>query len=487
MSKFTAVALPILLAIFLFFNLNTLQDGHYWGDDFAQYVRHAQNIAEGKPYAEAIMLDQRWGITPPLFPALLAPLVKLFGLNLKILKIWNVFFWLGYAVVLALIARRRLPPFTSFLFFFFILTSPFLFLFKQFILTDIPFLFFFTLTILCFERSDGESGKEKSHRGFVTGIIAMTAAILTRLPGLTLAAAGIIYFLWNKRDWKRAATILITAVLAYLAMLRWGINAAAPLSAFGSQPTSIFTQAYLNCFAITEIFLKFIFPLPSALSQSILSWLAPWSSELTPIFLLLLALFTVIKLSQRRPSFLLLAGTFYLGMLAFWPAMEDRYVLPLAGPGLIAVLLILQKLDDAIKTKLSAARNLLPAIILIFLIANNIYAAGKTFGTRLDGVNQPASQALFNWIKTNTPADARLMSRYPRLLWLMTDRPSTPFYLNWDDLLRLPQRLHEYQISYIIFTKNQDLGLLKKFQTERIPCARVWENENFLIYKIAAP
>ena len=40
-------ALPIGM-----FYLATIRDGHDWGDDFSMYIRHAQNLARGEPYAE---------------------------------------------------------------------------------------------------------------------------------------------------------------------------------------------------------------------------------------------------------------------------------------------------------------------------------------------------------------------------------------------------------------------------------------------------
>ena len=33
------------------FYLATIREGHAWGDDFSMYIRHAQNIARGEPYA----------------------------------------------------------------------------------------------------------------------------------------------------------------------------------------------------------------------------------------------------------------------------------------------------------------------------------------------------------------------------------------------------------------------------------------------------
>src|SRR3989338_8722118 len=94
--------LGLTIIPFLLLNVVTLKQGQGWGDDYAQYIRHAKNIVEHKPYASGIMLDQG-PVTPPGFPLLLAPLVKFFGIHFWIFKLLNVFCWLFYVLILFLI------------------------------------------------------------------------------------------------------------------------------------------------------------------------------------------------------------------------------------------------------------------------------------------------------------------------------------------------------------------------------------------------
>jgi hypothetical protein len=67
--------------------------GHPWGDDFAQYLMHARNLAEGRPYAATgyIYNPHYPQIGPPAYPpgtpVLLAPVWRLWGLNWTALKI----------------------------------------------------------------------------------------------------------------------------------------------------------------------------------------------------------------------------------------------------------------------------------------------------------------------------------------------------------------------------------------------------------------
>ncbi|MDW8038253.1 MAG: hypothetical protein RMI90_09455 [Thermoguttaceae bacterium] len=72
-----------------------LREGHPWGDDFAQYLMHARNLAEGRPYAQTgyIYHPEYPQLGPPAYPPgtplLLAPIWKLWGLNWTALK-WSM-------------------------------------------------------------------------------------------------------------------------------------------------------------------------------------------------------------------------------------------------------------------------------------------------------------------------------------------------------------------------------------------------------------
>src|SRR5579862_5893312 len=75
------------------FYLATLRQGHDWSDDFALYLHHAQNICEGAAYQETgYVYNPRRPLYgppayPPLFPLMLVPVYKLFGLSLTAMKV----------------------------------------------------------------------------------------------------------------------------------------------------------------------------------------------------------------------------------------------------------------------------------------------------------------------------------------------------------------------------------------------------------------
>src|SRR5580704_2440608 len=92
MTHFHKIIMSALVVLFFIINTYTIKDGHNWGDDFAQYIQHAINLIEHKPYASGISYDLRIAC-PPGFPFLLTSVIYWFGVNFKILKSLNVLLW----------------------------------------------------------------------------------------------------------------------------------------------------------------------------------------------------------------------------------------------------------------------------------------------------------------------------------------------------------------------------------------------------------
>ena len=86
------VIAALILTIGAFF-LATVREGHQWGDDFALYITHARNLVEGRPYAQSGYIRNPASpispppTYPPIYPMLIAPVYRLFGMNLVAMKV----------------------------------------------------------------------------------------------------------------------------------------------------------------------------------------------------------------------------------------------------------------------------------------------------------------------------------------------------------------------------------------------------------------
>jgi hypothetical protein len=82
----TAVTVVAMVGVFY---LVTIREGHRWGGDFSMYIHHAKNIVEGIDYRDTGYIYNPFYPSlgpktyPPVFPLLLSPIYKWFGLKLK--------------------------------------------------------------------------------------------------------------------------------------------------------------------------------------------------------------------------------------------------------------------------------------------------------------------------------------------------------------------------------------------------------------------
>src|ERR687898_1931314 len=148
----SAAAMSCAALIGMFY-LVPIRDGHDWGDDFSMYINHAQNIARGEPYAETgyIYNPNNPAVGPrtypPGFPLLLAPVVGLFGLDLRPMKTLIIAFFVGTLLMMVTLFRSVLPTGYIAVLVLVVGLSPFFWEFKDQILSDTPFLFFVLLSL----------------------------------------------------------------------------------------------------------------------------------------------------------------------------------------------------------------------------------------------------------------------------------------------------------------------------------------------------
>jgi hypothetical protein len=204
------IVLLIAVLIFIGVNFLTLKDGHNWGGDFAQYIRNALNILSGQDYNYGLFMEgfsSQAPVVPPLFPLLLTPILWLKGLDLLYLKAPNVLYWLGWALVSRSLLYRRFGEGPANLGMLFLLSSPWLFCFKQSILSDFPFLLFSTSTILCYEKYISAHNKYDERFHFISVMFFMILSMLTRSAGIALFIALIIHLVFFRHAYKKAMFI----------------------------------------------------------------------------------------------------------------------------------------------------------------------------------------------------------------------------------------------------------------------------------------
>src|SRR5262245_47077561 len=173
--------------------LATLRPGHEWDDDYSLYVAHARNLAEGRPYADTGYVynphfpSYSPRTYPPVFPLLLAPVYRAFGLDLAAMKAFVVLLYVAFLGVLAALLRRRLRAPYALACLLLVGLNPYLWQLTDRLLSERPFLLFAYLTLGLMDRAC--AAREQQQRAWGWALLAGLAAYLafgTRTAGVVL-------------------------------------------------------------------------------------------------------------------------------------------------------------------------------------------------------------------------------------------------------------------------------------------------------------
>jgi hypothetical protein len=156
--------LCVIIAVTAVIYYSSFRKGHTWGGDFAQYIYQAKGIAEGRIDEVLRASDYRYEKStedlrylgpryyPWGFPVLLSPIYRIFGLNLTAMKAYTSAFFLFSLLVMFLLFNNRLT-YTETLFLVAVFAlNPLFFHFKDYVMSDVPFLFFTLLAMYLIQR-----------------------------------------------------------------------------------------------------------------------------------------------------------------------------------------------------------------------------------------------------------------------------------------------------------------------------------------------
>jgi Dolichyl-phosphate-mannose-protein mannosyltransferase len=212
----------------------THRHGHWWGDDWALYVRQAQGLVDGN--ADQVRLDNEFTVTttpgtefsPPLypwgFPLLLAPFVAVFGSsNLDRLAILEVLCAAAFVVAWYMLARRRLPPAVTLVGAIVLAFSPLYVGWSEQIQSELPFMAVAMWAVVYVDRVNRRGAlvdRTASWWPPVAVGLAAAAAFTVRREGLALLPAIFVAqlvglaALWPRRPTKGRELGMLAARLA---------------------------------------------------------------------------------------------------------------------------------------------------------------------------------------------------------------------------------------------------------------------------------
>ncbi|MCD6219249.1 hypothetical protein J7K43_02560, partial [Candidatus Calescamantes bacterium] len=173
-----------IISLLYFLSLNSL---FYTGGDNAHYLILAKSLSEGKGYRNINMPSSPPETSyPPLFPLILSPLVKLFGFSPLPAKILVTILGLSTFWIF----RKIFPPTPLFLHLipWIIILNPLILEYSGVILSEIPYLLFSLLCIYFVKRDNWN-----------IATVFLILSLFTRLIGISLLCAFVIYGAWKKK------------------------------------------------------------------------------------------------------------------------------------------------------------------------------------------------------------------------------------------------------------------------------------------------
>lgn len=475
------VAVLIIIALVGVFYVLTVREGHDWGGDFSMYIHHAANIAQGTKYEDTgfiynpavpVMSPKAY---PPIFPVMLSPIYRWFGLDLQAMKMEIIAFFLATLFLIFITFKGQMPlgyllPLVAVIGF-----NPRFWSAKDSVTSDVPFMCFLYLTLFVLYRVyEGDRPKTDSLPYAVLTGLLIYLAYGTRAVGLILVPAVVIYELIRFRRVTRFAAIAIL-VAAPLVILQ-----------------GILVRATSSYFAIFMMSLKNPKILAANMIGYVMSVNVFWENGFSKIFklalfgiLYLLAALGYLRRIMTRVTVLEVLFPLYLITLLAFGGYEGRYLLPLIPAYMFYAFSGLGSIDALGRRRWERpAFGLLMLMIVVSYVGNY---AHTDFGQMREGVAKKESAELFQYLRDNTGGDDVLVFRNPRVVALFTDRRAgtyDPAARDDTELWRFPE---EIGADYLIVSSfiPDDKRCLQPFVARHQDRFReVYSNQDFSVYSI---
>ena len=471
----------ILIALLsLVISVGTLRRGHDWGDDFASYIMQAQSIIDGNmqnfvEHNSFTVLESSYTIGPASYPwgypLALVPVILLRGTHPLLLKLPGILFFVAFLFSLYFLTKNRLTPTESLLLVSLFAFNPTLLDFTDQILSDIPFLFLSTVTLVCMISENRQTKTGSLLIGITTAF-----AFFIRTQGILLLASYLLLETWNAWTHRVDKTFLKRNIAGMVwAMMGFGVPWLIYVWVFPGGGESYFAQ--YSEFQVATVFQfveRYFLVFSSFFGKNIIGQL---------VYYVLFILFIVGAWTRRKQEaiFIVFFGV-WMFFLITWPYWQGlRFIFPLLPIFIYfafwGVRTLITKFVSQQQRGQTLANVLFLAIAFAFFGTSTLNAYNNLkSGREIAGPFDPYSDELFEFIKDNTPVDSVVIFFKPRAMRLFTDRDSV-MVLECDRLSLG---------DYVAIHKKWDNSQIPPDQLDEcgVPLSSVFENRRFVVYQI---
>ncbi len=479
----------LLCCIPLFF-IN-VKNSHEWGDDFAQYIHQAKNIAEGISQTETgYIFNERFAVlSPPAymsgFPLLLAPVYYFFGLDFIAFSYFITFFFVLFFLLMFLFIKNYMQHWQAFILSFILIANPWMLNFKTEIVSDVPFACFLLLAFVVYLNA-GKNIATAIVLGLIAGylisirMVGISFIIATALNELRLAVSQKNMFK-NKQLLQFGILVPVIAIgfhytLNYVLFDLKGNSASVPLSIFSMH--KIFDTIIFNTYYYLQVYQDLFFG----------NWENTFAFAPTLLKNFFLC-FTLLGFYYRAKNNFSINEIFclvYMFVLLCYDYTGSgfRYLIPVLPFGFIYFTSALK----LIVTHFNFNKKITVGSLLALVLLAYSYDWQKIYRNRnaiIEGPMRFSCIELMKNICETTKTTDRFMFIKPRAMALLTGRSFFSNHPNESPEIIL-QQIKEHNISYIITYTNIPNNGLQKFISAFPDYAEpVWNNNQFRLYRVS--
>lgn len=478
----------ISLAILVIFYAITLRSGHYWVGDDLQYIRHAINLVEGKPYVDPLYISNTIASVgpsayPPIFPLILSVIYVVFGLNFIAMKAVLIGFFISSLLILKIVLKQHISSIASILLTLYLGLNPEFWDFKDRILSEFPFLFFVLLALLLMQLND----TKKTYIYAILLGITMYLSYGIREIALVLPLTLITYELWHYRK-VTIHSILAISLFVLLATIQKLV--------FGAIPTNLEFKDQLDLLiesgATSPTTFSYIKPEKIFIQGERYFWsfyhflqirYLPYSGYFY-LFANICVLIGYITALRQKVRFTEIYFIGYLCTLLLFAGFDGfRYLLPILPFYMMYLFTGFLKFTSFCRHPIKISAT---GLLLITLV----YSAG--FSNKESSFISPSTpntklEQLYSFISEHTQTTDTLVAMQPRVISFFTQRPASTYPGKRPD--QFMNYLRAIQTKYLITTPSlhkpqnkKELDWILNHHPNEL--SLVFDNETFKVYHL---
>lgn len=470
-AAFTLIGVTVLYLL-------TIRSGHVWGDDFVQYLQHAANLVANEPYGKQLyVVNPALSIGPPayppVFPMMLVPVLKIFGLNFSAMKILMSLLSGVAFLSIALVFREALPGRQLVFFLLLLALAPTFWTFKDAIFSDVPFLIFSFLSLALIQKMLSTPPGRNLYLLSVLTAALVYLACGTRSQGLPLLPALLIADVWKAKRIRLAPMLTCGLVVLFLFI----------------QNRLFHTQAERLQYLSLDPHLMWSNVLHYAGALS-----AYWNNGYSHgvryvcfVAALLLAGVGYVRRLRHGPGPLEIYLPLFLFPLLFWVFQQGiRYLLPIIP---LYLFYILEGAKGIGSKVLPRTRQIILTVLTVVAFGSFLSMYTTIDLRHIEGPLDPQAQEMFAYARTHSGPDDVFLFEKPRLMRLFANRKAA-IPTRVEDPKEDQGALEFYgsiQARYVITTNTiaRDQDYLRPFLSRQTDWAReVWSNGEFQMWEI---